>query len=172
LCRATSSVVIVSNSSPLILFAKIGRLELLKQAYDEVIIPQAVYAEVVTARAGQADAAVVAATPWITVKSVSNAIPWPGPVLPRNAGEAEVVALALEFDTPVPVLIDDRLGRRVAHERDLQVFGSASTLIRAKQRGAIPEVRPVLGSLLAAGLYLGTSVYREILVGAGEAAPP
>jgi len=37
----------VVNSSPLIFLAKIGKLDLLNKLFDEVIIPKAVYEEVV-----------------------------------------------------------------------------------------------------------------------------
>lgn len=39
---------IVSNSTPLIALSKIGRLELLKEYFNEIHIPHEVYEEVVT----------------------------------------------------------------------------------------------------------------------------
>ena len=38
----------VSDSSPLILYARIGRLDLLADTYGEIAVPPAVWAEVVT----------------------------------------------------------------------------------------------------------------------------
>jgi len=38
---------IVSNSSPLIALIRIGQLDLLRQLYSEIIIPEAVWHEVV-----------------------------------------------------------------------------------------------------------------------------
>ena len=38
---------IVSNASPLIALARIGQLDLLSQLYSEIIIPEAVWHEVV-----------------------------------------------------------------------------------------------------------------------------
>ena len=44
---------IVSNSSPLVSLARIGRLDLLSQLYGELTIPEAVWQEVVVEGAGQ-----------------------------------------------------------------------------------------------------------------------
>ena len=38
---------IVSNSSPLIYFSRIGKLTFLREVYDELLIPQGVYKELV-----------------------------------------------------------------------------------------------------------------------------
>ena len=37
---------VVVNSTPLIALCKVGKLELLKRCYQEIIIPQAVYSEI------------------------------------------------------------------------------------------------------------------------------
>ena len=44
---------IMSNASPLINLARIGKLDLLHRLYDSVLIPQAVWDEVVVQGAGQ-----------------------------------------------------------------------------------------------------------------------
>ena len=44
---------VVSDASALINLARIGELELLRQLYGEVLIPQAVWREVVVKGAGQ-----------------------------------------------------------------------------------------------------------------------
>ena len=51
-------MVVVSNASPLIIMSKLGQLTLLPQLYDQVLIPQAEYEEVVVVglRDGHTDA--------------------------------------------------------------------------------------------------------------------
>ncbi len=61
----------VSNSSPLILYAAIGRLELLRETYDEIAVPPAVWREVVAAGTGRAGASEVAQSSWIRQRQPS-----------------------------------------------------------------------------------------------------
>lgn len=158
---------IVSNSSPLILYAKIGRLDLLHLLFTEVSAPQAVYEEVIGSGTGRAGAAEVRAATWIRVQPLTRRETMP-PLLARlDRGEAEAIMLALELQLP-DILLDDRDGRRAARERGLQVIGSAGVAILAKRRGMVPIARPILDELRAAGLYLSDTAYRGLLTATSE----
>jgi predicted nucleic acid-binding protein len=85
-----------------------------------------------------------------------------------GAGEAEVIALALEIDEAPLIVLDDGPGRRAARERGLDIVGTAGLLVLAKEAGLLPAVRPVLDELVAAGLFLGGPAYRDVLSAAGE----
>jgi hypothetical protein len=63
-------VTVLSDSSPLITLAKIGRLDLLPQLYEKVTITPEVYAEVVVSGAGLAGSSQISAAKWIDVKPV------------------------------------------------------------------------------------------------------
>jgi predicted nucleic acid-binding protein len=161
---------IVSNSGPLIVLAKAGHLGLLHALYGEILIGPTVYAEVVTAGAGQPGAAEVAAAGWVRVRHIDRS-EVPSDLLSRlDPGEAETISLAERMIGQVLVILDDHPARRVALARGLHVTGSAGVLVAAKQMGLIPVVRPVLDQLRAAGLYLGDTAYREALARAGELA--
>ena len=56
---------IVSNASPLINLARIGKLSVLQELYGELIIPGAVWQEIVVEGAGQPGADEVKAADWI-----------------------------------------------------------------------------------------------------------
>lgn len=58
---------VVSNASPLINLARIGKLDLLRQLYGELFIPEAVWQEVVTDGVGQPGAVDVKVATWIKV---------------------------------------------------------------------------------------------------------
>ena len=60
----------VSNSSPLILYARIGRLELLKALFGEILIPPAVWHEVVTGGTGRNGEREVRQSDWIRQRSL------------------------------------------------------------------------------------------------------
>jgi len=63
---------VVSNASPLINLAWIGKLDLLRRLYGELFIPEAVWHEVVIEGAGQPGANEVKAATWIKAQSVTN----------------------------------------------------------------------------------------------------
>lgn len=159
---------VISNSSPLILYARVGRLDLLPALFDEVIIPVAVYDEVVAAAQGRVGAGAVAAAPWITVRALAFPNRMPQALASLDRGEAEALALALELDDHPPVLLDDRRGRRTAAQLGITVYGSAGVLLLAKERGMVAAVHPLLAHLQRTGLYLNDRTRQHLLRLAGE----
>jgi uncharacterized protein len=65
-------MIVVSNSSPLVSLAAIGRLELLHDLYGTITIPQAVHQEVVMQGPGRPGAAEVQALDWIVCRDVGD----------------------------------------------------------------------------------------------------
>lgn len=84
-----------------------------------------------------------------------------------DVGEREAIALALHVSADV-IILDDLDGRRRAEQLGLDVIGSAGILLQARRRGLIDTVRPDLDAMVAAGLYVSTRLYHEILEAAGE----
>lgn len=101
---------IVSNASPLINLARIGKLNLLRQLYGGLTIPNAVWQEVVFEGAGQPGADEVEAATWIKSQAVTNRELVRALQQELDAGEAEAIALALEIGAEL-LLMDERLGR-------------------------------------------------------------
>ena len=158
---------VVVDSSALISLARIGRLDLLPRIAGAVHIPEAVYREVVEHGTGRPGSAEVAGAAWILRRSVRD----PTSVEPLRArlgrGEAEAIVLAKELGADF-LVVDDAVARRAAGSEGLVVVGLIGLLISAKQRGLIPEIKPLLDELLASGFFLDESRYRSILRGAGE----
>jgi predicted nucleic acid-binding protein len=120
----------IVNATPLIALALLEQLDLLRQIFDEVIVPTIVYEEVVTKSAGRPGAAAVAQSDWLQVAS-PEAVPTIEPMLlGLDAGEMQVLLLALERQ-PDWVLIDERQGRRVARAMGLSVKGTLGILLAA-----------------------------------------
>lgn len=65
-------MIVVSDSSPLIAFAKIESFELLQQLYGTLTISAEVYTEVVVSGAGMPGAAETSGSPWISVKQINR----------------------------------------------------------------------------------------------------
>jgi predicted nucleic acid-binding protein len=104
-------MIVVSNTSPIINLAAIGRLAGLQQLYGEVIIPPAVYDEIVISGAGQPGAMEIGEAAWMKVQPIANQALATALRMELDAGEAEAIVLAVEMKADL-LLIDERNGWR------------------------------------------------------------
>ena len=161
-------MIVVSDSSAIINLAAVGELDLLQQLYREVLVPQAVYDEIVVAGAGMAGSREAAGLSWIDTRQVTNRSLVEALLSELHLGESEAIALASEVGSDL-LLIDERRGRAVAARLGLQRIGLLGVLIDAKQRGVLREVRPVLDDLRnTAGFWITDALYTRVLESAGE----
>jgi uncharacterized protein len=161
----------ISNSSPLIHLAGIGRLDLLREWYQQVLIPPAVWREVVEEGQGRPGAREVdeaAKQAWVRVVATKD------DALVRllrrdlDDGEAEAIALALEQVCDV-ILLDESEARMVAGTFSLQKTGTVGLLIRAKQEGKIASLKVELDRLRDnVGFWLHDDLYRQVLSAVDE----
>jgi len=66
------------------------------------------------------------------------------------------------------LIIDDSLARDIARLQLLRYTGTAGVLLKAKQKGLISELKPVLYRLKDAGFYLREKVLIDLLRLSGE----
>lgn len=154
---------IVSNTSPLINLARIGELDLLQELYETLIVPDAVWQEVVIDGAGLPGAAQVETSGWIKVQSVRNVQLVQALRQELDPGEAEAITLAVETNADL-LLMDERLGRETARHLGIHYTGLIGTLIEAKQKGIIRSIKLRLDALRdVAGFRLSHSLYLRVL---------
>lgn len=154
---------VVSNSSALINLARIGKLELLRDLYGEVCIPEAVWQEAVVEGEGQAGASEIKSAPWIKAQRVKNTELVKALRQELDPGEAEAIALALETQAEL-LLMDERLGRDTARHLGLPFTGLIGLLVEAKRKGLIPNVKGEVNALRdIAGFRIADSLYRQVL---------
>lgn len=159
---------VVSNTSPLINLARIARLDLLHQLYGELMIPEAVWDEVVVKGAGQAGADEVKAAFWIKTQATTDKLLVRALRHELDAGEAEAIVLALETGADL-LLVDERLGREIARHLGLRYIGLIGVLIAAKRQGLIMEIKPLLDALRSvAGFRIDNVLYTRVLKDEGE----
>src|ERR1051326_1032727 len=92
-------MIVVSDTTPLIGLASIGRLELLRDLFEDVYIPQAVFDETVThgreeSKAKQA----VANASWIHIVEVKDRLAVNVLLDEMDLGEVETIVLASEMN--------------------------------------------------------------------------
>ena len=145
----------VVNATPLICLALLDRLSLLNEMFDEVIVPQSVYAEVIQGGAGKPGADALAKADWLRVVSAEASITIEPLLLGLGAGELEVLLLARQIE-PDWVIIDERLARRVAFAMGLPVKGTLGILLAAVLAGLLSrqEALDDLQKLLSRGIHI------------------
>jgi predicted nucleic acid-binding protein len=84
-----------------------------------------------------------------------------------DRGEAEVLALAQERHADL-VVLDERLARRYARRLNLKLTGTLGVLLRAKQQGLVPAIKPLIEQLVQGGIRLSDDVIAKTLQLAGE----
>jgi len=153
---------IVSNSSPLIVFSKIGRLSLLEEIFNEVYIPKAVFEEVTKGKKGTE----IVKNKWIKVKQVKDKdfAEYLSKIIGK--GEAEAIILAKECNSKL--LIDDAEGRKHAKLLNLKFMGSLGLLKLAKKRGLIESVGEVIEEMKNESFYIDEGLITALLESMGE----
>ncbi len=160
-------MIVVSDTSPINNLAAIGQLGLLQQLYGNIIIPPAVYQELLNAGTTDPGAIAVQTLDWIQTRSVTNIALFQTLQNNLDIGEAEAITLAVELNAD-RLLIDERQGRNEAIQLGLQVTGLLGILLAAKRQGLIPLVQPLLDDLIAQGFWMREELYAEVLLLAGE----
>src|SRR6266849_277754 len=119
----------VSNTSPISNLAWIGRLNLLREQFQEIWIPKAVETELqnipdATVRKVVDDAK---SQGWLKLRAASDAALISLLLVELHPGEAEAIALALEMKAD-HLLIDEREGRTMARQLGLSLTGVLGVL--------------------------------------------
>ena len=159
-------MIVVSDTSPITNLAAVGQLDLLRQIYGRVIIPEAVFQEL-TAVGGHHPGAVAQQLDWIETRSVSNRLLVNVLRVDFDDGEAEAIALAQEMAADL-LLIDEHLGRAVATRLGIRIIGLLGVLIEAKHRAMIQEIKPLVDTLMSLGFHVKQDLYQRVLQAAGE----
>lgn len=158
---------VVVNTTPLIALSHVGRLDILKKLYGEVTIPEAVYNELSVKAESVCKKAVDSSLDWIRVDKIKNQMAKTMYKTQLHDGEVEVMILAKEVAADV-VIIDDANAKKHAKYLGLSVTGTLGVLIKAKQKGYINELRPILQRMVESGIYLSQSLIELCLKQVGE----
>src|SRR3972149_8378965 len=150
---------VIGNTSPLFYLHRVKYLECLERLYGEIIIPDAVVAELEEGKRSGEDVPQVSEYNWIKIKKVI--IPAFIKIIPDlGLGEAEVLALGCEEVRPL-LIIDGGLARKIAKLQTFTFTGTAGVLLKAKKEGYLPEINPILERLKVSGFYLNDKLIRN-----------
>ncbi len=160
-------MIVVADSSPLIYLSVLGRLEVLRGLYGTILVPRAVYDEVVVAGEGEPGSREVASAGWIDVRDVVIDESWAALEARLDPGEAAAIVLALKVGADL-LVVDDRAGRREATAAGLRIHGTLGVLVEARRSGLLQALRPEIDALVAAGFRVSERARVEVLALVGE----
>ena len=162
----TTKPIIIADSGPLIALSIIGKLELLRQIYQQVWIPPAVWDEVVCKGKGLPGAEAVKYLSWLEIHAPDESMSRVLSIL-VDRGEAEAIALAQGIPNST-VLLDDAKARRVAEHFGISRIGTLGILRQAKKVGMIELLSPLVEQLQQNGIYMQQSLVNAVLRDVGE----
>ena len=153
---------VVSNTSPLILLAKIEQTHLLTELYAQILIPKAVLEEIYKKDSKEQEniksfikgpACTVIEPDKTFLDLVTSRL---------GMGERAAIALALQ-ETPDLTVLDDREGRKIAKKHNLKITGTIGILIEAHTKGIIPSLKSEVDNLKDAGIWMSDAFYNKII---------
>jgi predicted nucleic acid-binding protein len=148
--------VIISDTSCLIILTKIGELDLLRQLYKTVTITQDILLEY-----GEH------LPDWIEVLQAKDQYRQQLLEMQIDKGEASAIALALETVDNI-VNLDDWKARKLAERLGLSVTGTLGVIIRAKNTGLIPSIKPYLEKIRETNFRISEELEQIALKEANE----
>jgi len=139
---------------------KIGQLELLREIYKDIIIPEAVFIEIEKGK-DKFHYQDISQLDWISIQTIKD-LKVLSYFFDLDAGEAEVIVLATEIEADL-VIIDETLGRRFAKHANLTVTGTIGILIKAKEMGLLEKISPLLDEMQKKGIWINDKLKEKIL---------
>lgn len=158
---------VVVNTTPLIALSHVGQLEVLKMLYGSIVIPEAVYRELSVKTDSVCKRTVDNSLDWIQIGSIQNQMAKSMYKTQLHEGEVEVMILSKEIGADV-VIIDDANAKKHAKYLELPVTGTLGVLIKAKQKGYIHELKPILQRMTDKGIYISKNLIELCLKQVGE----
>ena len=156
---------VVSNTSPILNLAIIGRLSLLYDQFGEIWIPDAVLEELRIQEDLPGTQVIRQALKdkWMRIQEVSDQSLVR--VLRRDLDNGEAAAIALAMQVKAEwILLDEKEGRKIAKTLGLKVAGILGILLRAQHEGRLPSFQTVMDQLRdVAGFHIGAELYSDLM---------
>lgn len=152
----TAKIVVITDTSCLIILEKLALLPVLNKLFSTVITTPEIAIEYK-----------LQLPEWIIVIAVQNKHLQQELSLLVDEGEASAIALAHETENKF-LITDDLEARKLSIKLGLSVIGTLGVLLRAKQEGHINLIKPLLEQIKQTNFRLSDDLYRVVLHKAGE----
>lgn len=162
-----NKLALVSDTSILLYLGRINQIQLLPMLYEPIYVPEPVLWELDTGRLLRSDTVDPREIGWVNLVAVTQSDLGQLPANRLGYGERAVIVYGKTHKGCV-VGLDDRQARLFAGELGLRVIGLIGLLVKAKRRGFVKFVRPLLDSAQANGFYISDQLYQATIELAGE----
>ena len=159
-------MIIISDTSPLVCLLHLNKINLLTDLFVNVIIPTAVFNELINAKV--IDEVFLQFNPFIKIQSPINKEEVEKLRYFLDAGESEAIILSKELNADL-LLIDEDRGRKFAIKYGLAIKGVLGVLLQAKEKGLIFEIGPLIVKLQTEiNFRINDNLLKKILIQANE----
>ncbi|MEM1320831.1 MAG: DUF3368 domain-containing protein [Bacteroidota bacterium] len=153
-------MIVISDTSVITYLIQLDLILILKEIFDDVIIPNAVREELEKI-ANQKE--LLKSYDWIKTVSIKDVAFYNTLKEKLDKGEAEAIVLSLELKADL-LLIDEKKGRKIATEYGIMITGLLGILIDAKKYGSIESVKTIICNLFDnIGFLISPNLYKHIL---------
>jgi uncharacterized protein len=152
-------MIVISDTSPITNLIQVGGLDILEKVFGKIIIAQTVYDELCQIKHQKT---IVDSQLWISVLAAENRVILAELQEKLDKGEAESIILAVEMNADY-LVIDEIKGRTIAENMGVKIVGLLGTLIKAKEKGILEEVKPIIDDLTKIGFRINPVLYKHVL---------
>ncbi len=159
-------MIVISDTTPVISLLKADRLELLRELYGTVLMPEAVYKELTENPVYIKEAEIIKKTHFLSVARVENttSVNILRAIIGLDAGESEALILYGEQRADL-LLMDERKGRSVAKQLNIMFMGTVGILMLAFDKNLLQaeEVNLCLDSMITNGIRLDKKICNMVM---------
>lgn len=157
---------VVADTTPIITLIKLQCLDLLEKLFGIVIVPNAVFEELISNSNYLDEKQMIIDCPFLKCLEVSDrqSIKILREVVGLDAGESEAIALAEENHADL-LIIDERKGRCVAKQMEVKITGTIGILLQAFDCKILSqeEIRACSEKLRNSRIRISDSLFELIL---------
>lgn len=152
-------MIVVSDTSPINYLLLIDQIDLIPGLFQQIIIPDVVRDEMLDPSAPLVLQQWVVNSPsWLSVQTVSG---FDATLNALDSGEQAAITLAQTLPADL-LIIDERLGRRVASDRGIPIIGTLGILDDAASQGLI-ELADVITRLQQTNFRISRRIIQNLL---------
>ena len=164
-------MIVVSDTTPIITLLKIKRLDLLQKLFDNIVIPKAVYNELILNTQFQEEAKIINNAEYIKTVDVgdSKKVELLRRATGLDLGESEAIVFTDNHKKGL-LLIDEAKGRKVAKQMGISVMGTVGILMSAYNEKFITsyEIKEYIDIMKETGRHISDTLYAQLIELTGE----